>query len=272
VYHRHDIGKRRFSVKVLSWCAPKASPGESSRPTRNIKKNEPIKDTQQQIPDPIDAFGVVAAMSKNRVIGLKGQIPWPRSTKDRTLFKELTQDTIMILGRTTYEEEPEQKHISHASHCIVVSSALTEKQLLASNQGAPNTVLKVAKSFPEALGLANTILNNTDKGNKNDDSKLKCWICGGERIYEEALKHKSVQQVHLTIMDIDIDLVAAKQDNPQVAFAMFPAKHRWDRRFQEISRFQGGPTDHDPTSPEFTHVIYERKELVPNACGEEGCF
>jgi len=263
-HHHHRIHKRRLSVKELSWCAPKASPNNNNfigGATKTRDTNAIDHDADSSIiPDTIPAFGIVAAMSQNRVIGLQGQIPWPRSAQDRQLFKDLTRNNIMILGRTTYEEQPEQKHISHASHCIVVSSTLTEDQLLASNQGAPDTVLKVSTSFPEALGLAKKLLNNDNTHDKNDNQIIKCWVCGGERIYVEALKHKSAQQVHLTTMHLDVDISAAKQEDPQVSFAMFPAKHRWDRRFREISRTSGGPTGQDPSSPEFTYVIYERKK------------
>ena len=259
---------RWFSVKELSWCAPKNAPRRTN-PTDVTKEdhsnNKKRNDSKtKNTPEPISSFGIVAAMSQNRVIGLNGTIPWPRCAQDRRNFKNLTHDGIMIVGRTTYEEDPAQRHISHAKYCIVVSRTLTEDQLLASNQGAPRTTLKVAPSFPDALGLAQKLLDSgdktTDTSHPTSPDKMSCWVCGGERIYEEALRHKSAQEVHLTTIHLDIDITATKREsgNKQVAYAMFPAKHRWDRHFTEISRVEGGPTDDDPTSPRFTYVTYHK--------------
>ena len=254
--------RRWLSVKELSWCAPSNSPNSRKKDPPNIHA--------------ATGFGIVAAMSQNRVIGCNGTIPWPRSAQDRKNFKDLTKDKIMILGRTTYEEEPKQRHISHANHCIVVSATLPLKDLESSNQGAPNTNLHVAKSFPEALELAKKISiedSNASEAHADDNNEsIQCWVCGGERVYEEALQHPSAQEVHLTTMHLEIDIPtrtdqSESQTNDDTssigvikAYAMFPKKEKWDERFQEVSRVEGGPTDMDPNGPKFTYVTYIRRE------------
>lgn len=47
----------------------------------------------------------IAAMSKNRVIGLMGKLPWHISG-DLKFFKKMTQGQICVVGRKTYEGLP----------------------------------------------------------------------------------------------------------------------------------------------------------------------
>lgn len=263
------IGKRQFSVKELPWCAPKSSPNHKAglpRATLNDNEKSRLDDAskfESQAPVPIGEFGIVAAMSDNRVIGLNGKIPWPRCTEDRQNFKNLTTDSILIIGRTTYDEEPNQKHISHTKECIVVSKTMSPKILEQSNVGAPATKLKIAGSLPDALGLAKEASEKISRLSDENQS-IKCWVAGGERLYEEALRHKSAKELHLTTIHVDVDVEGARKaaHGKHVDFAMFPAKHRWDQRYREVSRVQGGgPTENSPDSPTFTYIKYERKPM-----------
>jgi dihydrofolate reductase len=45
---------------------------------------------------------IIVAMTKDRVIGLNGKMPWHISD-DLKLFKRLTQGGTVVMGRTTYE-------------------------------------------------------------------------------------------------------------------------------------------------------------------------
>lgn len=44
----------------------------------------------------------VAAMSKGRVLGLNGKLPWPSIKEDFKWFRSLTLDKILLVGRKTY--------------------------------------------------------------------------------------------------------------------------------------------------------------------------
>ena len=46
---------------------------------------------------------LIAACSKNRVIGCNGKIPWNIPT-ERDRFKELTKGKFVIMGRKSFEE------------------------------------------------------------------------------------------------------------------------------------------------------------------------
>ena len=183
-------------------------------------------------------------MARNGVMGVNGKLPW-NIPEDRKHFVDLTRDKVLIMGRLTYEEEQSKSHISHSEHNIVVSTTLEPSS-------EPNVT--IARSFPEALHLAKhyaeTNINNPSP------EKLKCWIVGGERIYNEALKHPSAKELHLTVVDTDID--TAKYDSSNIKVANFPAKCRWDRKFDEISLSSHESIDHDGNTLKFTHVLYKR--------------
>ena len=46
---------------------------------------------------------IIAAYSRNRVIGKSGRIPWDLPD-DRHRFKALTTGNVVVMGRNTYEE------------------------------------------------------------------------------------------------------------------------------------------------------------------------
>ena len=48
-------------------------------------------------------IALIAALSKNRVIGKEGRIPWKIKGEQRR-FKELTTGNVVIMGRRSYEE------------------------------------------------------------------------------------------------------------------------------------------------------------------------
>jgi dihydrofolate reductase len=244
---------RSFSVKEISWCKSSSRSSNGSAPavtitrTRsdNLLHNSTPTNGNDQNPsiwDPIERFGVVAAMSKNRIIGIRGKLPW-NAPNDRQHFKNLTRDKVIIVGRKTYHDTPGERNISHARHCIVVSTTASE------DMGSEK--VQVARTFSEALHLAKQLELTTSQ------ERLDCWVCGGERLYLEALHHKSAQELHLTAVDTVVEVVPlANGQTPEVA--LFPAKYRWDRFFEEDSRRSviGNGAD----VPDCTFIVYRRKK------------
>ena len=168
--------------------------------------------------EPIQRFGIVAAMSSNRVIGINNKLPW-RLPKDRRAFQDLTENTVLILGRRTLEENPLRRHIDHAAASVVISRTLgTEME---------ETNLRLARSFPEALHLARLLTKELDIENED---LISCWVAGGERVYHEALVHPNASELRLTVVDHEIHVLADQQ------VAHFPAKYRWDNKFKQIAR------------------------------------
>lgn len=197
--------------------------------------------------EPIDKFGVVAAMARNsRIMGINGKLPW-NIPQDRKHFVDLTRDKVLIMGRRTYQEQPTRSHICHAAHNIVVSSTM---------KPSDNSKVEIATSFPLALHLAKVRLEESGKS----DGDLECWVVGGERIFNEALNHPSAKELHLTIVDMDVDFSKQTNKHLNTQVALFPPKYRWDRHFQEVER-----SSHDTTNEEgnpslrYEHVLYKRK-------------
>ncbi len=103
---------------------------------------------------------IVAYSKKTRVIGANGKIPW-QIPGEKTRFKNLTTQNVVIMGRKTFEEikNPLPNRIN-----IVLSKT---KFFSAEN-------LFTVKTFDEAVSLAKSF-------------KKDIFFAGGEQIYKKAL-------------------------------------------------------------------------------------
>mmetsp|Transcript_298 Transcript_298/g.371 ORF Transcript_298/g.371 Transcript_298/m.371 type:complete len:269 (+) Transcript_298:36-842(+) len=238
---------RRCYVRELDWCAPRNTPKKKWSNTEqgikctNIKNEKIIHSNSFQN----NKFGIVAAMSQNNVIGIDGKLPW-HIPEDREYFLNLTRGKILIIGRRTFEEENDLSHISHVRRCIVVSKTM-DPILLRDEK------VTVAQSFTEALEMACkiSILNREGGGKQNESSDIDCWVGGGEKLYEDALLHSSAQELHLTVVDTEIDL------KPHTTF--FPSFDQWKHKFREISRHDGKDVGGD-LDYKCTFHIYKRHD------------
>ncbi len=185
---------------------------------------------------------MAAAARENNVIGFDGTLPW-NLPEEREMFKALTRDKILVIGRHTFEEEKNQRHISHCAHSIVVSNTLTN---LAGDS------LHVAPSFDLALQMANTLAKSLKANTDNEcDDNLLCWIAGGERLYQEALQHPSAERVHLTLVDKPVTITGAQN------YARFPSRYRWDNKYRIISREKHVSTKGD-VGVAYETLVYKR--------------
>ena len=118
---------------------------------------------------------IIAAMSRNRVIGAGGSIPW-NIPADMNRFRRLTLGHTVIMGRKTFES------IGHPLQ--------GRKNIVVSRQPdyCPAGVL-VAASLEEALQCA------------RDDGEI--FICGGGEVYAQALPVAA--RIYLTVIDADSD-------------------------------------------------------------------
>ena len=103
---------------------------------------------------------LIAAVSKNGVIGNRGKLPW-HFKKDLERFKSLTMGHYVVFGRKTFES--------------------LEKEL----EGRKIIVLTLNKNFQKSGIIVKhsveEIVNNYLQ------SKEICFIAGGEEIYKEFL-------------------------------------------------------------------------------------
>jgi dihydrofolate reductase len=122
----------------------------------------------------------IAAMSKNRVIGAAGKLPW-HIPEDLKFFRQKTLNRICIMGRKTFES---------------VGSKPLPKRM--------NVIITRQKSFKaEGCHVFHTLQDAMDFAqitiNSSQDWGNEVFICGGAEIYKEALPITDV--VYLTRID-----------------------------------------------------------------------
>lgn len=116
---------------------------------------------------------MIAACSKNGVIGVDNTIPW-KDKEDMKRFKSLTTGNTVIMGRNTYESMG--RLLPNRQNVIISSSLKVE--------GAECSTLH-------------------DAINKYKDTDA--WVIGGETIYTQMMPY--CNEIDLTIMPMMIDLV-----------------------------------------------------------------
>ena len=178
-------------------------------------------------------FGIVAALSKDGVIGVDGSLPW-NIPQDRNHFVNLTRNKILIVGRKTFSDEDKSgAHIKHARVCIVISRTMDKAEIWNKGGSRDDTTgpqIMLARSFDEALDMSSGML--LPAGNNqtiSTDESIDIWVAGGERIYGEALQHNNAKEIQLTHVNISVDPVGSKG----ATIAYFPLEYL--ERFQEVS-------------------------------------
>ena len=120
------------------------------------------------------SVSIIAAMSRNRVIGRKTRIPW-HLPEDLKRFKQMTMGHTLVMGRVTFES---------------IGRPLPGRVTIAVSRQSgyqPEGVL-VARCLDEALRLA-----------KDDD----VFIAGGAMLYEAALPLAS--RILLTVIEAEYE-------------------------------------------------------------------
>lgn len=107
---------------------------------------------------------IIAAVSKNNVIGKDGEIPW-HYPEDLKHFKQKTMGNPVVMGSSTYESLPEEfKPLSGRKNIVLTNSGIKKDESVA-----------VANSLDEAWDIA-------------EEHSEKAFIIGGASIYKQTLK------------------------------------------------------------------------------------
>ena len=117
-----------------------------------------------------------------------------------------------------------------------------------------NTKCLTASSLSEALHIARQLSEQRNKDvndTQSDEDKLSCWVAGGEGIFAEALLHPAAFRLHLSVIDKEIQVPLDH------SVARFPAKYRWDNKF-ELKRESQHSANNDGDQLRFVHYVYER--------------
>jgi dihydrofolate reductase len=120
---------------------------------------------------------LIAAISKDRVIGKQGRIPW-KIKKDLIFFKEKTLNSTIIMGRATYNS---------------IGRPLPNRLNIVMTRSAKNT-----EGVTEVISVKKAI----ETASKSKDSS-KVYVIGGENIYKEFLPiaHRMI----ITEVELDIE-------------------------------------------------------------------
>lgn len=117
---------------------------------------------------------LIAAMTKNRVIGANGQLAW-HLPKDLQHFKKITWDKPIVMGRKTYDSIG--KALPGRKNIVLTRDA---------DWHAPG--IETAHSIQAVLSIC------------NDDADI--MIIGGGEIYQQFLP--LADSIYLTVIDADI--------------------------------------------------------------------
>ena len=142
------------------------------------------------------SYALIAAMSRNRVIGRGDDIPWV-AKGEQALFKKITSGGTVIMGRKTFDSigRPLPKR-----HNIVI----TRQPRGDADQ------LDFCGSVEAALELAATIARPT-------------FVIGGGEIYARTINHASA--LHLTTIDIDVEGDVYFPTFDEAAFNLVDTQH-----------------------------------------------
>jgi len=166
-------------------------------------------------------MNLIVAIDKKRGIGLDNKIPW-HFKDDLRYFKKITLNSVVIMGRNTWESLPSAYKPLEKRYNIVVS---TTKQ---TKDGEDF----LAKSFEEALKHSKTI-------------KTPIFIIGGSRLYKETLCHPECEKVFITYVNGNY--------NCDVFFPNLPS-HYMLKSFEKIGKLTF--TMYERTTQEHPEKLY----------------
>ncbi len=122
---------------------------------------------------------MIAAMAKNRVIGLDGIMPW-HLPNDLKYFKATTLGHHIIMGRVTFESFAKKRPLP----------------------GRPNIVLSRNPDYEEDGVIAKTSLQEALEF-CSEQGETEAFIIGGSQIYTEGLK--VADRIYLTEIEAEFE-------------------------------------------------------------------
>ncbi len=123
------------------------------------------------MPKPVN---LIVACAENRVIGRGGRLPW-RIAEDWEFFRRQTTGQIVILGRLSFEA------------WTSIGAEQRQAIVITHNTGLAGPHARTARSLDAALALA-------------EDLPGEIYVCGGERLFTEALALPQAQRLYLTLV------------------------------------------------------------------------
>ncbi|GAB2719109.1 dihydrofolate reductase [Halomonas garicola] len=170
-------------------------------------------------PAPLVPVAMIAAMSRNRVIGVGGELPW-HLPEDLKFFKRITQAKPLVMGRKTFDSIgwplPGRRNI-----------------VITRDTAFAHSGVEVCHSLADALALADRYATV--------EAADEIMVMGGGEIYALAMPY--AQRLYLTEVDIDIE-----------GDTHFPAVD--PAQWQETRRDAGAAAK---GQPDYAFVVYQRR-------------
>lgn len=173
---------------------------------------------------------MILAQSLNRVIGIKGKLPWT-CPDDMKLFRALTHGCCVIMGRKTWESLPQKVRPLKGRKNIVISRT----------EGFKAEGATVCKSLDDALQHA----------------PQPIIIIGGGDLYNQAMPF--VDEIAVSLMQTIIDTSAYNSDDvvfaPEIKESEFGIHTVLAYPEKKIPLADGKVY----TAPGFRHITYKRR-------------
>lgn len=145
-------------------------------------------DTFRMNPEPLS---IIVAVDQAGGFGKEGKIPW-YFPEDFKHFKEVTKDSICIMGRRTYTDMLEMvtdRRIKKGEkkEDIVIDSILPNRKCMVLSRSV--TDVEGAEVFPSLRAATQSL---------EADDKREVFILGGEKLFIESLPY--VNRIYMTII------------------------------------------------------------------------
>ncbi|MCT4552961.1 MAG: dihydrofolate reductase [Alphaproteobacteria bacterium] len=156
---------------------------------------------------------LIVAKNQKNIIGVGKTMAWTKKEVrgEQTYFKYVTQDSAVIMGRSSYEDIPIE-HREMPGRQMIILTTNREYKPFSENHS-------IANSFEEAIHIAKL------KNAKN------IFIAGGGKVYEQAIKEKTFDTALITEVDINIA-------SPEV-ITFFPQLSKKDFLVEELKGIKG---------------------------------
>ena len=135
-------------------------------------------------------ISLIAAVAANGAIGFKGGIPWD-SHEDRAIFARKTAGGVLLCGNTTADtlsrvvirRDEDTRTVVSIQKGVFLEFEPDFDSWEPWTEIGPYSIEAVAAHYPDR----------------------NIWICGGSRLYAEAMNHQLVTEMHLTFLDCEPD-------------------------------------------------------------------
>ena len=138
-------------------------------------------------------FNIIVAYDKNRGIGYKNDLPWPKLKKDMARFVKVTTETsnknkinAVIMGRNTWDSIPVKFRPFKNRLNIILSNNPKIKEY------ETNDMIKVFNSFELAHKYADM-----------DNNIENIFVIGGDQVYNNVINNNNINKIFATEIDLE---------------------------------------------------------------------